>query len=104
MGLVQRLADKLKITDVYKGCHDKAKAVREFAARHGIDLAEVCYIGDDVLDLPAFEIVGISVAPADAMPSIRQKARHITTRNGGRGAVREIIEAILSARDRASST
>jgi 3-deoxy-D-manno-octulosonate 8-phosphate phosphatase (KDO 8-P phosphatase) len=98
MTLTQRLADKLKITDVYKGCHDKAGAVREFAERHGIALADVCFIGDDIIDLPAFAVVGLAVAPANAQDCARAKARHITKRDGGQGAVRETMDAILNAR------
>ena len=98
MAITQRLADKLKITDVYKGCHDKARAVREFTAYHGMALSDVCFIGDDVIDLPAFAIVGLAVAPADAQPCVRAQARHVTTCNAGRGAVREVLDAILNAR------
>ena len=97
MALTQRLADKLKLTDVYKGCHDKAAAVREFAARYGIALSDVCFIGDDIIDLPAFAVVGLAVAPADAQTCALEKAGHITKRDGGRGAVRETMDAILSA-------
>lgn len=95
MALVQRLADKLKIADVYKGCHDKATAVREFAERHGLDLAEVCFIGDDFIDVPAMSIVGIAAAPADAQHAARSCATFLTKNNGGQGAVRELIELIL---------
>jgi len=50
--LVDRFANKLGITDVAKGCKDKAEAVRELARRHGIALSEICFMGDDVNDLP----------------------------------------------------
>ncbi len=98
MGLVQRFADKVKITDVYKACHDKAGAVRDFAARYQMSLSEVCFIGDDVQDLQAMEIVGLAVAPADAQPAARAKAKFVASRGGGHGAVRETLDAILSAR------
>jgi 3-deoxy-D-manno-octulosonate 8-phosphate phosphatase (KDO 8-P phosphatase) len=98
MSLVQRYADKLKIADVYKGCHDKAGAVRDFAQKHGIQLSEVCFIGDDVQDVPAMEIVGMAAAPANAQPAAKMKAHLITSQNGGFGVVREIIDAILKER------
>jgi 3-deoxy-D-manno-octulosonate 8-phosphate phosphatase (KDO 8-P phosphatase) len=104
MALTQRLADKLKITDVYKGCHDKARAVREFTANHGVTLPDVCFIGDDVLDLPAFAIVGLAVAPANAQPCVRARAHHVTTRDGGHGAVREVLDAILNAHSGAADS
>ncbi len=93
--LVQRFADKLQIADVYAGCHDKAHAVTEFAAKHQLQLSEVCFIGDDLLDVPAMEIVGIGVAPANAQKTARAKAGWIATRDGGSGVLREVVEMIL---------
>lgn len=97
--LVQRYADKLQIADVYKGCHDKAGAVTEFAARHGLHLSEVCFIGDDVPDLPAMEIAGVPVAPANAQKAAKDKAVWITSSNGGFGVLREVIDRILQQRE-----
>jgi 3-deoxy-D-manno-octulosonate 8-phosphate phosphatase (KDO 8-P phosphatase) len=98
MILVQRCADKLKITDVYKGCHDKAAAIRDFAEKNQLELSEICFIGDDFIDIPAMEIVGLAVSPADAQPVAKLKAHLITTRGGGHGAVREVLDAILKNR------
>ena len=53
-------------------------------------------MGDDVNDLPALEIAGLAAAPADAQPSIRERCRFVSTARGGNGAVRELIEMILS--------
>jgi|SRR5579871_2161152 len=98
MTLVQRFADKLGVADVYKGCHDKAGAVREFASKHQLQLTEVCFIGDDVQDIPAMEIVGVAAVPANAQPMARDKATFVATRSGGFGVVREILDAVLEAR------
>jgi 3-deoxy-D-manno-octulosonate 8-phosphate phosphatase (KDO 8-P phosphatase) len=98
VALVKRFADKVKITDVYKACHDKAGAVRDFAGRYDLSLSEVCFIGDDVQDLQAMEIVGLAAAPADAQPEARTKAKFVASRGGGQGAVREVLDAILNAR------
>jgi 3-deoxy-D-manno-octulosonate 8-phosphate phosphatase (KDO 8-P phosphatase) len=95
MSLVQRLADKLKITSVYKGCHDKAAALRDFAEKNHLQLSDICFIGDDVLDIPAMAVAGLAAAPADAQAAAKAKAHLVTKRNGGRGAVREIMDAIL---------
>lgn len=97
--LVQRYADKLQIADVYKGCHDKAGAVTEFAARYGLHLSEVCFIGDDVPDLPAMEIAGVPVAPGNAQKAAKDKAIWITSSNGGFGVLREVIDRILQQRE-----
>ena len=96
--LVDRFANKLGITDVEKGCKDKASALRRFALRSGIHLADICFMGDDVNDLPAFEIAGYAAAPSNAQPVVRERASFISANSGGNGAVRELIEAVLAAR------
>jgi 3-deoxy-D-manno-octulosonate 8-phosphate phosphatase (KDO 8-P phosphatase) len=95
MALVQRIADKLRIPHVYKGCHDKAEAIRDFAEKISVQLSEICYIGDDFIDIPAMTIVGLAVAPANAHPGTKARAHLITHNNGGNGAVREVLDAIL---------
>jgi 3-deoxy-D-manno-octulosonate 8-phosphate phosphatase (KDO 8-P phosphatase) len=95
--LVDRFAEKMGITDVEKNCKDKARALRCFAERHGLALSEVCFMGDDVNDLAAMEIAGLAAAPASAVPAALEKAAIVTERNGGNGAVRELVDAILQA-------
>jgi len=94
--LIDRLAAKMQITDVEKSCKDKAGALRKLAAFHNLTLEEICFMGDDVNDLPALEIAGLAAAPADAQPAIREKCRFVSIARGGNGAVRELIEMILS--------
>lgn len=101
MALVQRFADKLGITDVYKGCHDKAGAVRDFAVKHGLTLLEICFIGDDIQDIPALSIVGVAAVPANAQRLAKANAHFVASRDGGFGAVREILDAILEERQAA---
>jgi 3-deoxy-D-manno-octulosonate 8-phosphate phosphatase (KDO 8-P phosphatase) len=96
--LVDRFADKMGITDVEKGCKDKARALRSFAARRGLALSEVSFMGDDVNDIEAMEIAGHSAAPANAVPAALNKAAFVSQRSGGNGAVRELIDAILADR------
>jgi 3-deoxy-D-manno-octulosonate 8-phosphate phosphatase (KDO 8-P phosphatase) len=94
--LIDRLAAKMHISDVEKSCKDKARALQSIAALHNLALDEVCFMGDDVNDLPALAIAGLAAAPADAQPEIRAKCRVVTKACGGNGAVRELIEMILS--------
>jgi 3-deoxy-D-manno-octulosonate 8-phosphate phosphatase (KDO 8-P phosphatase) len=94
--LVDRLAEKLLITDVQKGCKAKGDALRDFAVRNRFDLSEICFMGDDVNDVPALAIAGLSAAPADAQPPVLAIASLIATRGGGQGAVREVLELILA--------
>ena len=94
--IVDRYAAKMGITHVWQGCKDKAAALREFASAQSLELHEICFMGDDVNDLPALEIAGLAAAPADAQPAIRAKCRFVSRARGGNGAVRELIEMILS--------
>jgi 3-deoxy-D-manno-octulosonate 8-phosphate phosphatase (KDO 8-P phosphatase) len=94
--LLDRFADKMGIVDVYKGCKDKAAALRDFAQRHNLDLGQVCFVGDDVNDVPALEIAGLGVVPATAHADARSKAGLVTKAGGGQGAVREIVDTILT--------
>ena len=77
--LIDRLAAKMQITDVHKNCKDKAGALRGLAELHGLSLAEVCFMGDDVNDVPALEIAGLAAAPADAQPCVRAKCHFVAT-------------------------
>lgn len=95
--LVDRYAAKMGIADVHKGCTDKAAALRAFAAAHGLDLAEVGFVGDDVNDLGAMAVAGFSACPADAHPAVRAAVTRVATLPGGRGAVREILDGLLAA-------
>src|SRR5580658_4584121 len=94
--LVDRFAAKLELTDITKGCKDKAAALRAFAERHDLRLEDICFMGDDVNDLAAMDIAGFSAAPADARPAALRQADLVTHASGGNGAVRELVDLILS--------
>ena len=95
--LVDRFAAKLGITDVEKGCKDKARALRAFAERRGLDLLEIGFMGDDVNDLDAMAIAGVSAAPAGAVRAVLARASFVSTRAGGHGAARDFVDAVLAA-------
>lgn len=99
--LVDRYAEKLRIKHVTKGCRDKATALREFSYTSGIELEQICFFGDDINDLFAMEIAGLSACPADAATDVlTHVSAHgfVSQEPGGRGAVREFVDAILNAR------
>jgi 3-deoxy-D-manno-octulosonate 8-phosphate phosphatase (KDO 8-P phosphatase) len=96
--LVDRFAVKMGITDVEKNCKEKSTALRSFAARHGLALSEIAFMGDDVNDLDAMGIAGVAAAPANAVSAVLERAAFIAKKAGGNGAVRELVDAILSAR------
>lgn len=95
--LIARLAGKLGIDDVFTGCKDKASALRAFSERTLIALEAVCFMGDDVNDLGAMSLAGVSAAPANAHPVVLARASLVTTRMGGNGAVRELLDRLAES-------
>jgi 3-deoxy-D-manno-octulosonate 8-phosphate phosphatase (KDO 8-P phosphatase) len=95
--LIHRYAARMSIKDVFMGCRDKASTLRDFALRNHLDLGEISFMGDDVNDLSAMEIAGLSAAPSNAHATVRKKASFVTKSAGGDGAVRELIDALLAA-------
>ena len=93
-------AEELGIREVYQGVRDKTARVATWADSKGLALEEVLYMGDDHIDLPVFEAVGLSVAPAGADPYVRAQASHVTAARGGEGAVREAVEWLLEGAGR----
>lgn len=88
----------LGITDVYLDCIDKISAMQDFFARHGLDPANVIYMGDDIPDLECMKAVGIPVCPSDAASEVIEASRYVSEFAGGHGCVRDIIEQVLRAR------
>ena len=92
-------ADELKVAIVIQDRGGrKLPALTKLIEARGLDWAEVAFIGDDLADLSVMERVGLPIAVANATDEIKAVSRWTTTRAGGRGAVREAIEALLKAR------
>lgn len=89
-------ARKMAIAELHTGCKDKATVLRQISERQSIPLARICYIGDDVNDIPAMELAGLSAAPANAHPSVHKVATLCLQATGGNGAVRELVDHILN--------
>ena len=91
-------AEELGIVDVFQGSKDKLPTFRELLERHGLDEEEAAYIGDDIVDIPVMRRAGLSFTVADAEQYVKEAAHFVAGRNGGRGAVREVIDLLLKAR------
>jgi 3-deoxy-D-manno-octulosonate 8-phosphate phosphatase (KDO 8-P phosphatase) len=98
--IVKLRAAELGITLVRQGFHEKLPAAREMIQQAGVEMHEVCYIGDDLPDLPVMYEVGLSATVADGAAEVKQAAKWTMVANGGRGAVRELIERLLKAKGR----
>lgn len=93
---VQR-ATQLGIRIVAQGVISKPVELDRILAEEGLTDTDVAYMGDDLLDIPVLKRVGLAGAPADAAPEVRDVADWVSTKGGGRGAVREFIELVLRA-------
>ena len=92
---IRKRAEDLWLDIIRLGIDDKLPAVDELAAEFNITREQVCYIGDDLLDLKTIQSVGLGVAVADAVEDVRKAAKYTTSVPGGQAAVREVIELIL---------
>lgn len=93
-------AAEVGIGNVIQGTPNKLPAYRQLLAATGVRPEQVCFIGDDVPDLPLLRNCGLAVAVADACPEARVEADFVTQARGGRGAVREAIELVLACQGR----
>lgn len=94
--ITEKRAKALGIQHVYQGRADKRAAYEELKEETGLDDDDICYIGDDLPDIPLMLKAGLAVAVADATEETRLAAHYVTENVGGAGAVRELIELILS--------
>ncbi len=98
--IVERRAAELKVAHLVQWARNKRTALTETMTAAGVGADETLYLGDDLNDLPAFAVAGVRVAVADADEQVRQQADWVTRQPGGRGAVREVVEAVLRAQGR----
>ncbi|MBU3911049.1 MAG: HAD-IIIA family hydrolase [Candidatus Omnitrophica bacterium] len=94
--VVKRRAHDMRVAAVYSN-HDKLKVYQKVLKKFRVKDEEVCFIGDELLDLPLIKRVGLAVAPPNAVEDVKKLAHYVTQKHGGRGAVREVIEIILKS-------
>ncbi len=94
-GTVERRAQDLKITELHQGVKNKIEKLEELLAKYNLSFDEVAYIGDDIPDICILDKVKFSACPADAVDEVKKTVSWISSKNGGRGAVREFCDYIL---------
>lgn len=94
--IVTARAKELKITELHQGVSDKLAVLASIAAEYDVTPNQIAYIGDDLNDLDAMSYCGYTACPADAVDAVRKTAKYVCHANGGRGAVREFVEYLLS--------
>lgn len=95
---VSRRAEELGVDGLYQGIENKTGVVEELTDRYSCRPDEVAYMGDDLSDLPIFQEVGFSATVADAPPAVRKTVDYVSRREGGAGAVAELVDLILETR------
>ena len=88
-------ARDLKIEYVYQGQQDKASAFYEILQKERLTPEQVCYVGDDVIDLPVMRLCGLAIAVKNSRPEVLEESHYVTPHEGGKGAVRDAIEYVL---------
>jgi 3-deoxy-D-manno-octulosonate 8-phosphate phosphatase (KDO 8-P phosphatase) len=92
---VERRAEELGIEDVFQNIHVKVDVLDEILKKHNLEEEDICYVGDDLVDLPLMRKVGLSLAVAGAEADVTAEADYVTRSLPGRGAVREVVELIM---------
>jgi 3-deoxy-D-manno-octulosonate 8-phosphate phosphatase (KDO 8-P phosphatase) len=93
-------ARDMRIEEVFENISPKTAVLDRILRKYRIEANEICFVGDDLVDLCLMKSVGFPVAVFNACPEIKQAASYITLREGGRGAVREVAELILKSQDK----
>ncbi len=93
--IVKLRAKDMNVTRAYQGYHDKLIPFNDILKRFGLKPDEMCFVGDDIIDIPVLKRVGFSVAVPNAVDEVKEAVHHTTQKSGGRGAVREICDLLL---------
>jgi 3-deoxy-D-manno-octulosonate 8-phosphate phosphatase (KDO 8-P phosphatase) len=85
----------LGLTDIYLGAHDKVEQLKEYLDIYNIKAENVLFMGDDIPDYQVMKMVGLPCCPQDSVPEIKAISKYVSHKNGGKGAVRDVIEQVL---------
>lgn len=87
----------MKVRKAYQGYVDKLVPFNDILRRFGVKPEEVCFVGDDLIDIPVLKRVGFAVAVPNAVDEVKSASHYVTSKTGGRGAVREICDLIIKS-------
>ena len=97
--VVTRRARMLKIDKVYQKVYNKLTVYNKIKKIFKVTDGQICFIGDDLIDLPILKRIGFSCCVANAIEDIKPEVDYVTKKEGGRGAVREVIDLILKTQN-----
>ena len=93
-------ARDMRVEEVFEDIYPKTAVLAKILNKYKVNTDELCFVGDDLVDLCMMKKVGLAVAVFNAAPEIKEASHYITSREGGRGAVREVAELILKTQGR----
>ena len=93
-------ARDMRVEEIIENVFPKCSALDRITKKYKVETSEICFVGDDLVDLSLMKKVGLPIAVFNAAPEIKQVASYITIREGGRGAVREVAELLLKSQDK----
>lgn len=96
-GTVERRAQDLRFSEVYQGVKNKLPILEAIMQKYELDFSQVSYMGDDEPDIPVLEKVAISACPSDAVDKVKNICNFVSSKEGGRGAVRELCDLIFNS-------
>ncbi len=98
--IVKMRGRDLKVAKAYAGFTDKLIPFNDIIKRFKIPAEDICFIGDDLIDMPVLKRVGLAVSVPNAVGEVKTMSHYVTLKPGGRGAVREIVDLILKSQDK----
>lgn len=100
IGFARERFTDLGVDLIFEGVEDKLSVMKQICLENGFLMEEICFIGDDILDIPLLKEVGFSVAPSDAIEEVRNIVMYVTKSIGGNGVFRECVEIILKGQNK----
>lgn len=97
--MVKERLESLGVQDIFLSSRDKLKVLSDYVKRQHLSMEEILYMGDDLPDYEVMSKVGVPVCPNDAAYEILEISKYISEKNGGKGAVRDVIEKVLRAKN-----
>ena len=94
-GTVQHRAENLKFDEIHQGAKNKLETLSQILNKYGFTFEEVAYMGDDLPDICILEKVGLSTCPFDAVDEVKSVVKFVSSKNGGKGAVRELCDLVV---------
>lgn len=97
--ILKRRAKDMKVVEVIGGILPKESVLGKIKKKYKVKESEICFVGDDLIDLGLIEKVGVSVAVSDASLAVKKVAKYVTRKKGGEGAVREVVDLIFKSQN-----